>query len=135
MATNPINSRFPEKCYAKGGTSSIDENGTWTYINKNGQSVSYPNGYPDFSPYAHPTVEPVKIKIARPTNRPADYKAANAEARLSKDSDPPITEPNKPPANYAWYYHEDGETMILVNDKIHTEFTHSGGVSKVNGKN
>lgn len=32
----------------KNGTISIDENGVWTYHDWEGNSVSYPNGYPDF---------------------------------------------------------------------------------------
>jgi hypothetical protein len=96
--------------------------------------VSYPDGYPDFSEYYHPTVKPVEIKFASPTNRPADYKAANLEAGLSKDSDPPVIKSNKSPAGYTWHHHQDGKTMILGEEKVHAEFTHSGGVSKVNGK-
>ncbi|WP_236841229.1 HNH endonuclease [Brevibacillus formosus] len=130
-----MNSPVPKKWYDKGGSISIDENGTWTYTNKNGQSVSYPNGYPDFTKYYHPTVEPVTIKIASPTNRPADYRAANTEAKLNKDSDPPVPAPDKAPEGYIWHHHEDGTTMVLVEKDIHREFTHSGGVSKVNGKN
>ncbi|MGR6545222.1 HNH endonuclease [Paenibacillus tundrae] len=134
METKPMNSPVPKKWYNKGGTISIDENGTWTYTNKKGQSVSYPDGYPDFSEYYHPTVEPVEIKFASPTNRPADYKAANLEAGLSKDSVPPVTQSNKSPAGYTWHHHQDGKTMILVDEKVHAEFRHIGGVSKVNGK-
>ncbi|MFJ5765800.1 HNH endonuclease [Lysinibacillus sp. NPDC093210] len=96
--------------------------------------MSYPDGYPDFSEFYHPTVKPVEIKFASPTNRPADYKAANLEAGLSKDSIPPVLKPNKPPSGYIWHHHQDGKTMILVEEKVHSEFTHSGGISKVNGK-
>ncbi|WP_338553177.1 HNH endonuclease [Paenibacillus sp. KS-LC4] len=134
LETKPMNSPVPKKWYDKGGSISIDENGTWTYTNKKGQSVSYPDGYPDFSEYYHPTVGPVEITFASPTNRPADYKAANLEARLSKDSNPPVTKPNKSPGGYTWHHHQDGKTMILVEEKVHAEFTHSGGISKVNGK-
>ncbi|WP_260985329.1 HNH endonuclease [Paenibacillus xylanexedens] len=134
METKPMNLPVPKRWYDKGGTISIDENGTWTYTNKKGQSVSYPDGYPDFSEYYHPTVEPVEIKFASPTNRPADYKAANLEAGLSKDSVPPVTQSNKSPTGYTWHHHQDGKTMILVDEKVHAEFRHIGGVSKVNGK-
>ncbi|NMF01395.1 HNH endonuclease [Aneurinibacillus aneurinilyticus] len=134
MKTKPKNSPVPEKWYKKGGTISIDENGTWTYTNKKGQSVSYPDSYPDFSMYTHPTVKPVEIEFTKPTNRPTDYKKANAKAGLSKDSDPPIAASNKPPKGYTWHHHQDGKTMILVDEKVHAEFTHSGGISNVNGK-
>ncbi|MCI1694295.1 HNH endonuclease [Aneurinibacillus aneurinilyticus] len=32
------------------------------------------------------------------------------------------------------HHHQDGKTMILVDEKVHAEFTHSGGISNVNGK-
>lgn len=37
-----------DKWYSKNGTISIDENGVWTYHDWEGNSVSYPDGYPDF---------------------------------------------------------------------------------------
>ncbi|MGG4554501.1 HNH endonuclease [Paenibacillus humicus] len=135
MGTKPSNSPLPEKWYKKGGSISIDENGTWTYTNKAGKSVSYINRHPDFSEYYHPTVKPVEIEVASPTNRSADYKAANKKAGLNKDSDPPVLALDKPPEGYTWHHHEDGKTMVLVEKDIHREFTHSGGVSAVNGKN
>ncbi|MCW1929668.1 HNH endonuclease [Bhargavaea beijingensis] len=112
----------------------IDEGGTWVYTNKKGQTVRYPDGYPDFKEYAHPTVKPVEIEIASPTNRPLDYKNANMEAGLSKDSDPSVPALDKPPVGYIWHHHQDGKTMILVDKDIHRQFTHTGGVSTVNGK-
>lgn len=135
MKTKPMNSRVPKKWYDKGGTISIDENGTWTYTNKNGISVSYPGGYPDFSPYYHPTVAPVIIKVSSPKNNHKDFENANKEAGLSKDSDPPVPSKNEPPDGYTWHHHEDGKTMVLVEEDIHDEFKHIGGQSKVNGKN
>lgn len=48
-----MKSPMPEKWYKIGGRISID-NGTWTYTNKSGISVRYPDGYPDFTPYTHP---------------------------------------------------------------------------------
>jgi hypothetical protein len=135
METKPMNSPVPEKWYKKGGNISIDENGTWTYTNKKGQSVSYPDGYPDFSKYYHPTVEPVEIEVAIPKNPQADYKAANEAAKLNKDSNPPVLDMRKPPEGYSWHHHQDGKTMILVEEEIHTEFRHIGGMSAKNGKN
>lgn len=112
----------------------IDEDGAWVYTNKKEQTVRYPNGYPDFTEYAHPTVKPLEIEIASPTNRPLDYKNANIEAGLSKDSDPPVPALDKPPVGYIWHHHQDGKTMILVDKDIHRQFTHTGGVSTVNGR-
>jgi hypothetical protein len=129
-----MNSPTPEKWYKKGGSISINEEGTWTYTNKEGQSVSYPNGYPDFTEYAHPTVKPVEIEVSTPKNPQTDFKAANEKARLNKDSDPPVPASNKPPEGYTWHHHEDGKTMILVDEDVHREFRHIGGQSAVNGK-
>ncbi len=38
----------------------------------------------------HPNVEPVKIEVHSPKNNPKDFENANIEAKLSKDTDPPI---------------------------------------------
>jgi predicted ribonuclease toxin of YeeF-YezG toxin-antitoxin module len=134
LATKPKNSPIPERWEKKGGNVEIDENGTWIYTNKKEQSVSYPDGYPDFTPYAHPTVKPIEIEFAKPTNRPADFKQANLKAGLNKDSDPPVAALNEPPEGYTWHHHQDGKTMILVDKKVHREFTHIGGINTVNGK-
>lgn len=136
LKTKPMNSPAPEKWLGKkGGSIFIDDNGTWTYMNKEGQSVSYPNGYPDFSEYTHSTVQPVEIEVARPKNPQADFKEANEKAGLSKDSDPPVPAINKPPDGYTWHHHQDGKTMILVDEDVHREFRHIGGQSTINGKN
>ncbi|WP_339219130.1 HNH endonuclease [Paenibacillus sp. FSL H8-0332] len=135
IATKPMNSPIPEKWLNKGGKISIDEKGTWTYTNKEGQSVSYPNGYPDFSPYFHPAVKPQTIDVTVPKNPQEDFKKANLEAGLNKNSDPPVPAMNKPPEGYTWHHHEDGKTLILVDEDIHREFRHIGGQSAVNGKN
>ncbi|MCR6111738.1 HNH endonuclease [Bacillus sp. A301a_S52] len=134
LQNKPKYSPTPQRWGKKGGKVEIDENGTWIYTNKKGQSVSYPDGYPDFTHYSHPTVKPVEITIATPTNRRLDYKEANLKAGLNKNSDPPVPALNEPPKGYVWHHHQDGKTMILVEEKIHTEFTHVGGVSTVNGK-
>ncbi|MBA3925580.1 hypothetical protein HPK16_04415 [Listeria sp. W9-0585] len=134
MATKPMNSPVPEKWIKKGGSIAIDSKGTWSYTNKNGQTVRYPNGYPDFKDYRHPNVEPVTIKVASPKNPQADFRAANLEAKLDKNSEPPVPELSKPPIGYTWHHHEDGRTMELVEAKIHKDFRHIGGQSAVNGK-
>jgi hypothetical protein len=135
LETKPMNSPIPEKWYKKGGNISIDDHGTWTYTNKSGISVSYPNGYPDFTLYIHPNVKQVKIEVHSPKNNPKDFENANKAAKLTKDTDPPIIDIRKPPEGYTWHHHEDGKTMILVDEDIHREFRHIGGQSKINGKN
>jgi len=133
MATKPKYARIPERWYAKGGHISIDEKGVWTYTNKSGISISYPDGFPDFSKYYHPNVKPVQIEYAQPKKYPKDYEAANTEAGLSKSSNPSVPEKNKPPEGYTWHHYQDGKTMVLVEKDIHDEFKHMGGQSIVNG--
>ena len=48
LETKPKMSKDPKKWIDKGGKITIDENGTWTYHDWEGNSVSYPDGYPDF---------------------------------------------------------------------------------------
>ena len=50
LETKPRNSPVPEKWYERGGEISIDKDGVWIYTNKKGITVSYKNGFPDFSP-------------------------------------------------------------------------------------
>ncbi len=135
LKTKPMNSPKPDKWYKKGGSISIDNNGTWTYTNKSGVSVNYPNGYPDFTPFMHPNVKPVQIEVHSPKNNPKDFENANKAAKLTKDTDPPLIDNQRPPDGYTWHHHEDGKTMMLVDEEIHREFRHIGGQSKVNGKN
>ncbi len=100
LKTKPMNSPKPDKWYKKGGSISIDDNGTWTYTNKSGVSVNYPNGYPDFTPYMHPNVKPVQIEVHSPKNNPKDFENANIAAKLTKDTDPPILDIRRPPEGY-----------------------------------
>lgn len=83
----------------------------------------------------HPKVKSVKIEVHSPKNNPKYFENANIQAKLSKDSDPPIFDIRRPPIGYTWHHHQDGETMILVDKDIHNEFKHTGGQAKVNGKN
>lgn len=89
---------------------------------------------PDFTQYEHPTVKPVEIEISTPTNRSLDNKKANLKAGINKDSDPPVISLNEALEGYTWHHHQDGKTMVLVDKKVHREFTHAGGVSVINGK-
>lgn len=136
-AVKPRKPRQPnQKNWEKnGGTVKRNKDGSVTYTNKDGQSVKYRNGYPDFSPYAHPTVKAVEIKVSKPTNRKVDFREANKKAELDKNSNPPVPASDKPPKGYTWHHHEDGKTIILVDKKIHDQFKHTGGVATVkNGK-
>ncbi|WP_255404515.1 HNH endonuclease [Thermoactinomyces sp. DSM 45892] len=127
LETKPKNSPVPKKWLDKGGSISIDENKVWTYTNKNGVSIRYPDGYPDFSRYQHPVVAPVKINFT--STRRLDFKEANLKAGLGRESTPSVPASDRPPTGYTWHHHQDGETMMLVDYSIHREFTHVGGVS------
>ena len=136
LSTKPKYSPDPDKWLnIKDGTISINSKGDWIYTNKSDISVRYVDGYPDFSPYYHPTVKPVKIKVSNPTDRPQDYRLANEAAGLNKNSKPPVPTLKEPPEGYIWHHLEDGETMALVEEDIHIEFRHAGGVSVVKKNN
>lgn len=68
---------------------------------------------------------PVTIKIASPTNRSGDYRVANTEVQLNKDSDPQVPISDKAPEGYIWHHHEDETIMTLVQKAINREFPHS----------
>lgn len=80
----------------------------------------------------HPSIQ---LEVHSPKNNPKDFENANMAAKLTKDTDPPIIDLRRPPEGYTWHHHEDGKTMMLVDEDIHREFRHIGGQSKVNGKN
>ena len=48
LETKPKNSPNPQKWLDKQGKISIDKQGVWSYTNDKGQTVKYPDGYPDF---------------------------------------------------------------------------------------
>lgn len=106
----------------------------WKYTDIAGNIVYYRNGFPDFYQYKHPEIAPVSIKISKPKNNPADFKAANEAAGLGLNTNPLVTNMSRPPEGYTWHHMEDGETMILINSDIHADFKHIGGQSIVNGK-
>jgi hypothetical protein len=69
------------------------------------------NGHPDFSGV---TIKEVRIK--QTGSRPGDARAANKAAGLEKT-----------PPGYVWHHHQDGTTMQLVPEDIHTRTGHTGG--------
>ncbi len=74
------------------------------------------DGYPDFSDYAKKTVD-----VAQTGNRTLDDAAANLKAGFDKGT----------PDGYTWHHVEDGKTMQLVPEDIHTLTGHSGGVAGI----
>src|SRR5699024_7416561 len=107
LATKPKHSPNPDKWIDKGGKIDVDNQVTWTYTNKKGQSVSYPNCVPVFTEDMHPTVKPVKVEVNNPENRRADNRLANQSAGLDNNSNPPVPSLDRPPKGYTWLHHED----------------------------
>ena len=79
----------------------------------------------------HPQVKEVEINMSITPNRPQYCRLANESAGLSMNSDPSVPAIDKPPHGYIWHHEEDGKTMVLVEKKIHAEFSHGGSVSPV----
>lgn len=106
-----------DKWYSKNGTISIDENGVWTYHDWEGNSVSYPDGYPDFKS-AGMVIQEVIIGPFQGYN--VDFPKGDEMA------------PNGPiSTNSTWHHHQDGVTLQEVLTKYHERFRHRGGMSKI----
>ncbi len=69
------------------------------------------NGHPDFS-----GVKIKEVQIKQTGSRRGDTRAANKAAGLAKT-----------PRGYVWHHHQDGTTMQLVPEPIHTSTGHTGG--------
>ncbi|MFR9146896.1 MAG: HNH endonuclease [Mediterraneibacter sp.] len=41
---------------------------------------------------------------------------------------------NSKPTGYTWHHLEDGESMLLVNTKIHSKFHHQGGAQGIRSR-
>ena len=113
----PLYSPNIDKWYNNNGTISIDENGVWTYHDWKGNSVSYPDGYPDFKS-AGMVKQEVNIGTFQGYN--VDFPKGDEMA------------PNGPiSANSTWHHHQDGVTFQEVLTKYHERFRHRGGMSKI----
>lgn len=99
----------------RGGKITI-EIGKWKYTDAQGASVSYNNGYPDFKGSGLVKQE---VDIRGFINRNAGFK--KADQLTSKPKSPDST----------WHHKEDGKTLQEINRKIHAEFSHAGGISKM----
>jgi hypothetical protein len=109
-----------DKWIAEGGTVTAHPDGSITYTNSKGVSVTYSKeDYPDFSPYAK-----AEVKVKGLTgNYKIDEEMANKALGL-KQTPPGLT----------WHHHEDGRTMQLVPSEINNSFPHTGGASKRRGR-
>ncbi|KZZ83917.1 T7SS effector LXG polymorphic toxin [Bacillus sp. SJS] len=114
-SSKPKNSPTPKKWLDKGGDISINDSGTWTYHDWEGNSVSYPDGFPDFKT-AGMVKQEVELEKFQGYNK--DFDEADRRA------------PNGPIADDStWHHHQDMTTMQEVNTKLHERFRHRGGMS------
>jgi DNase/tRNase domain of colicin-like bacteriocin len=101
---------------------SIDEkaDGTTTYTRSDGVKVTYnKEGFPDFTPYRHPTVKDVQIEFSG--SYPKDFAAADKAAGITKEM--------RDNEKYTWHHHQDGKTMQLIKGDVHQDFFHTGGMA------
>jgi len=111
-----------DKWKEKGGTIQENADGSTTYTRSDGVSVTYSKeGYPDFTPYRHPTVKDVQIEFTG--KRDKDFRLADTAAG--------ITEKMRKDEEYTWHHHQDGKTMQLIKRDVHEQFFHTGGMARV----
>jgi hypothetical protein len=110
-----------KKWLEKGGSIDQKADGTTTYTRSDGVKVTYSKeGFPDFTPYRHPTVKDVQIEFSG--SYPKDFAAADKAAGITKE----IRDNEK----YTWHHHQDGKTMQLIKEDVHKDFFHSGGMAR-----
>ena len=114
----PLNSPNIDTWYEKNGSISIDKNGVWTYHDWEGNSVSYPEGYPDFKSAGLVRQE---APIGPFVDRNKDFAKARELGYIKS-------------ADGTWHHHEDGVTLQEVETILHDRFRHRGGISKLKKK-
>lgn len=116
-----------EKWISNGGKIIKHGDGSVTYMTKDGTWVKYNSkGYPDFSNHlTHPEVKSVDLDSGFDPRRWPDYEKANAKVGKADEWG------KGAPEGYTWHHHENGKTMQLVPESIHTLFDHAGGISKL----
>jgi hypothetical protein len=115
LKTKPKYGRDPKKWMNEGGQITITKDGVWRYTSRQGVSINYPGGYPDFKSAGFVRQE---VDIGRFRNYSYDFRKANKLTGGLKDS-----------ARNTWHHHQDGKTLQEVPRKIHRQFTHEGGMS------
>jgi hypothetical protein len=109
-----------EKWEKNGGTVRDNPDGSRTYTRSDGVAVTYgKDGFPDFTPYRHPTVKDVQIEFTGKYEK--DFALADKAAG--------ITEEMRQREKYTWHHHQDGKTMQLIKQNVHKDFFHTGGMS------
>ncbi len=108
-----------KKWVARGGKIIEHPDGSTTYVNDKGQSITYnKDGYPDFSD--HSVLETKSDELTGDNYK--DKKLVNESFGFSNTPD-----------GYRWHHVEDGTTMQLVPEDLHDEFYHTGGASVLRG--
>ena len=97
------------------GTISIAQNGVWTYHDREGHSVSYPDEYPDFKSAGMVIQE---VPIGKFESYYKDFQKADELAPKGSKA-----------STSTWHHHQNGTTMQEVNAKLHSRFTHEGGMA------
>ena len=114
--------------------SRIEENGDRVYTRKiDGQNVkitytrnSKGDFYPRFEGYTHPQYSTaIKAQFKMTGNQAQDIYNMNRQVFGGS---------NSKPNGYTWHHLEDGESMLLVNTKIHSKFHHQGGAQVIRNR-
>ncbi|WP_135212625.1 HNH endonuclease [Vitreimonas flagellata] len=93
-------------------------------IDGRGVSVTYRDGFPDFSPFMRHPSGVRSVTIENMTGTPADFRAANAAAGRPEWG-------RAAPEDWTWHHHQDGRTMQLIPTNINDKFPHIGGAAIV----
>ncbi|ENB4892319.1 HNH endonuclease [Escherichia albertii] len=117
-----MNSPNPDIWVNRGGTvwQEVDSK-VWVYQDAAGNTVRYPDGYPDFSPYERQHIDVPDLKGNHSKTGNGDFAKTDRMAP-------------KGPANYdvnTWHHDQNGRTMREIPKNIHGPFTHRGGVSNI----
>jgi hypothetical protein len=109
-----------KKWLDNGGSIDQKADGTTTYTRSDGVKVTYnKEGFPDFTPYRHPTVKDVQIEFTGTYEK--DFARADEAAGITKKM--------RLQEKYTWHHHQDGKTMQLIKQDVHKDFFHTGGMS------
>jgi titin len=92
--------------------------GAKKYVHESAVAVRYSReGFPDFSPFKYAGKEGKAEVLIGPTGKQsADIAAANKAAGFKRT-----------PTGFTWHHHEEVGRMILVDEKVHYDFAHTGG--------
>lgn len=115
-----------KKWLEKGGAIQENADGSITYTRADGVAVTYDKeGYPDFTPYRHPTVKDVQIEFSGSYDK--DFNLADTAAGITRQM--------RKDEKYTWHHHQDGKTMQLIKLDVHKGFVHTGGMAHARKEN